>query len=415
MNIKFDKISVLDGATGTNLIKSGMPQGVCPEEWILDHPDVVENLQCDYINAGSDIIYAPTFGANSAVLSRFGHGDKVEDFNRRLIEISKSARQKCGKSVLIAQDLSPTGLFMKPFGDYTFEQIEDIYYEQALAGEKAGADLFVIETTISLAEAKAALSAVRRAAPEKPVFVTVTLEAAGRTISGNGLEACLLTLYCCGACAFGINCSQGPVEMNESIKAITKYSAVIPLIAKPNAGMPQDNGNGEKLYSLTADDFAAAAEDLIKGGVTVIGGCCGTNAEYIQKLRGLADSLKPQRAAHCDISRLVCNEKDVFELPDEITLPDAVNCSIDLADAIMDAEDNGDELIRIFIEKPEDLDYLIESAYLINMPLMLNAANFETLERALKLYIGRVILDPDADLTDEQKSLLISRYNPIIL
>lgn len=410
MNIPFDKLTLLDGAMGTNLIKIGMPQGVCPEAWILDNADVVENLQYDYIMSGADIIYAPTFGANSAVLARFGLENRVEDFNSRLIEITKRARTRAAKPALIAQDISPTGLFMKPFGDYTFDQIEQIYYEQAAVGEKSGVDLFVIETTISLAEAKAALSAVHRAAPTKPVLVTVTLEAADRTISGNGLDACLLTLHCAGAAAFGVNCSQGPVEMLNSMQKIEKYSGLLPIIAKPNAGIPTDGENGEKVYTLSPDDFAAAAKDLVKCGVRVLGGCCGTDAKYIEKLRALADAETVVAPPVCDISHLACNEKDVFEIPADAALPSPIACDADVADSIMDAEDDGAELLHVALENADAVEYLLENAYLINMPLVLNA-DFETLEDALRRYVGRAAISPDAPLTDEQRQYLMHKYN----
>ena len=229
---------LLDGATGTQLQKHGMPAGVCAEKWTLENPDVILAVQKEYVDAGSRVLYTPTFGANRVKLEANGLFNKVEDFNLRLAALSKEA---AGGRAWVAGDIAPTGLFLYPLGDTSFEELVEIYTEQAAALEKAGVDLFVIETMMTVAEARAAVLAVRSVS-RKPVFVSFTVNEQGKTLMGSDVAAVLQIMQGMGIAAFGLNCSTGPDAMAGQLKRLHEIARV-PLIAKPNAGVPEvENG-----------------------------------------------------------------------------------------------------------------------------------------------------------------------------
>lgn len=270
---------ILDGATGTELTKRGMPQGVCTERFVLEHPDVITALQQEYIAAGSDAVLAPTFGANRPTLERHGYASgEVEQVCRDLFAITKT--HAGGR--LIAGDMSPTGYLMKPFGDTSPETVYEIYREQAATLLKCGVDFFFIETMIAAAEARLAVRAVRDLDKQIPVFVSMTVNENGRTMYGDCLDAVLLTLIPYDIQGFGCNCSIGPDVIARALKPAAPIAKRygIPLIAKPNAGMPVTDENGT-LFPLQPADMAAAVDGFVGMGVGIFGGCCGTTPAHI--------------------------------------------------------------------------------------------------------------------------------------
>ena len=252
----FDQLSekellYLDGATGSNLMKRGMPSGVCPEKWILEHPDVLIGLQREYIEAGSNIIYAPTFTANRIKLEEYGLEGQIEEINQKLVELSKTAA--AGRA-LVAGDVTMTGRQLAPMGNMDFEELVEVYKEQIRLLSKAGADLIVVETMMSLQETRAALIAAKEVC-DLPVIATLTFEENGRTLFGTDAITAAITLEKLGAAAIGANCSTGPDKMVPLIRQIAEV-VEIPVIAKPNAGMPSLNELGETVYDMGPDDFA---------------------------------------------------------------------------------------------------------------------------------------------------------------
>ena len=238
---------LLDGATGTQLQQRGMPQGVCTETWVLEHPDALVDLQRAYVAAGSQILMAPTFGANRANLAHHGITGKTGEYNRALVELSRRA---AGGKALVAADLSPTGLFIPPFGDTSFDQLVDIYAEQATACHAAGADLFVLETTMTMPEARAAVLAVKSVS-DRPVWVSFTCDENGRTLSGTDVLAAMIVMQGMGVSAFGLNCSTGPAAMLVQRVRVTPDAAV-PRRAQPNAGLPQPEDGGIRVLYRTS-------------------------------------------------------------------------------------------------------------------------------------------------------------------
>ena len=251
---------LLDGSTGTSLMRCGMPNGACPESWVLEHPDAIQKIQRGYVDAGSDALYTPTFGANSPTLKR-NHLDGADRINRELAELT------VGRARLTGGDMSPTGLFIEPFGDATFDEVAGIYAEQASALDASGVDFFIVETNISLQEVRAAVTGIKQVS-SKPVFVTMTVDDNGRTLSGDRLDCCLVALAELGISAFGTNCSQGPDKMLELLRGLTQLSVSlgIPLIAKPNAGMPHESPDGSRHFDLDAESFAGVRARIPRVG-----------------------------------------------------------------------------------------------------------------------------------------------------
>ena len=275
-----NEIIILDGATGSFFVAAGMPQRVCVEEWILEHPQLLEQLQKDYIQAGSNIIYAPTFGANRIRLASLNKEGDIKRLNSEPVKLSKSI---AGKGALVAADISMTGMFLDPDDEIGFDKLVDVYTEQAQITAEAGADLFIVETMLSLKDTVAAVKGIRKAAPDLACMTTLTFEKNGRTIYGDKPEDVARVLYEEGADAVGANCSTGPADMLPIIEKMVE-SVKIPVIAKPNAGLPQPGPNGTVKYDLSEDGFAVDMVKMLEAGANILGGCCGTTPEYIRML-----------------------------------------------------------------------------------------------------------------------------------
>lgn len=284
---------ILDGATGTELAKRGMGPRDCTERFILDHPDVLTTLQREYIHAGSDAVLAPTFGANRPTLER--HGYRTEDAETVCRSLFQLAKEHTGNR-MVGGDLSPTGLLLTPYGDTDPESVYDIYRQQAQVLLDCGADFFFIETMISAAEARLAVRAVRDLSKDVPIFVSLTVSEKGRTMYGDAPAATLLTLIPYHIQGFGCNCSIGPDVIANALLPAAPFAKLygIPLIAKPNAGMPITDADGTH-YPLTPDDLAGTVEHLTGLGVGIFGGCCGTTPAHIEAIAKAARASETER------------------------------------------------------------------------------------------------------------------------
>ncbi|MDF2905907.1 MAG: homocysteine S-methyltransferase [Herbinix sp.] len=281
------KITVVDGATGSNLQKRGMPTGVCPEVWMLDNPQVLIDLQREFLEAGSDIIFAPTFTANRIKLSEYGLSDRIEEINCGLVELSQKAveeyRSRTGstRKIYIAADLTMTGEQIYPVGTMPFEELVEVYKEQLQYILPKGVDLVVVETMMSLQECRAALLAVKEVC-DLPVMISLTFNENRRTLYGTDPKTAVIVLQSMGADAVGINCSTGPDKMVEIILEMKEY-AYVPIMAKPNAGIPK-LVDGETLFPMNEVEFAEQMERLIDAGADMVGGCCGTTPGHMKQL-----------------------------------------------------------------------------------------------------------------------------------
>ena len=270
---------LLDGATGSYLRSAGMPVGVSPELWVLEHPEVLLELQRGYVEAGSMVVMAPTFSANRLGLKGFGLEGRLGELNAQLVALSKEA---AGGKALVAGDLSTMGRPLEPVGDMAYGEAYDVYREQMEVLAEAGADLLAVETLMGTDEALAALDAA--AGLDLPVLVAFSVEADGGVMFGGTAWEAAVMAQEMGASAVGVNCSVGPDQLESVIRAV-RAAAEIPVIAKPNAGLPVMDETGQAHYSMGPGEFARYTCILAEAGAGVLGGCCGTAPDYIRQLK----------------------------------------------------------------------------------------------------------------------------------
>lgn len=405
-----NRLIYLDGATGSNLMKRGMPGGVCPEKWILEHPDIFIGLQKEFVEAGSNIIYAPTFTANRIKLREYGLEGQIQEINTALVALSKEAAE--GKA-LVAGDITMTGRQLIPMGDMDFEELITIYKEQIKLIADAGADLLVVETMMSLQETRAALIAAKEVC-ELPVMATLTFESDGRTLYGTDGVTAAVTLEKLGACAVGANCSTGPDKMVELIQSISE-TVSIPVIAKPNAGMPSLNSDGETVYDMEAACFAGEMIKLVEAGASILGGCCGTTPEYIEKLVANTRDMQAVKKSKSGIRYLSSERKTLafgldspFMIVGERINPTGKKkLQAQLREGNLDMvlsfaeeqEECGAALLDVNMgmsginEKEMMLKVLDEVTVASNLPLSIDSSHVDVIEAALRRYPGRALIN----------------------
>lgn len=401
---------VLDGATGSELLRRGMPAGACTEQWVLQHPETLLELHRSYVDAGANVLLAPTFGANAVRLKAHGLTDSVADYNRRLVALT---RQAAGPSVLVAGDLAPTGTRILPFGHTSFERLVEVYTQQASALEEAGVDLYVVETMTAMAEARAAMLAIRSVS-QKPVLVTFTCDENGRTPYGTDVMAALIVMQGMGASAFGINCSEGPAVVLEQLQRLTPY-ATIPLIAKPSAGLPDAQGR----YPFGPEDFTAAVPALAQAGVRLFGGCCGAGPHVIAALRKAVDQVDFSAFTPPDQDPDVipcASETEARFITPDVDVGKTIECTPDLLEDILEAEEDCPQgALKIAILEEDDLALFAENQYAVKDALCLWSDVPELLEQALRLYQGRAFWDGTGELESAFLDQMRKKYGLILL
>ena len=412
---------ILDGATGTELQKRGMPAGVCPELWCIENPSVIASVHGDYARAGSDVVYTCTFGANRFKLGEYGDRD-ARSVNRRLALIAKEALR--GKA-LIAGDIGPTGHFIQPFGEVDFEEAVAAFKEQVLGLLEGGVDCFVIETMMDIQEARAALIAVKESC-DLFTMVTMTFERDGRTLNGTDPLTALTTLQALGADAVGCNCSTGPDDMVRFIGAMKPY-AKIPLIAKPNAGLPKTAG-GTTVYDMDAAEFASRAVALIAAGAGILGGCCGTTPQHLAALRKAVSRKKPTPPLRKSLAALSSARRTLLLEPGRplAVIGEGINPTGRKAlqeelregktalarQMARDQEAAGAALLDVNVGVPGiDQEKAMQEVVLAlsavtELPLVIDSAKAEPIERALRVYPGRALINSISGEKDKLKKLL---------
>lgn len=406
------KILVLDGATGTNLLRAGMPIGECPEKWILENPEVLVQLQMDYINAGSNIVYAPTFSGNRIKLEEYGLEENLAEINKKLVALSKEAVAKTGYRAYVAGNLTMTGRQLYPIGVMQLEELIDVYKEQITYLVEAGVDLLVIETMMSLAEARAALIAAKETC-DLPVVVSLTYNEDGRTLYGTNPETAVVVLQSLGADAIGVNCSTGPEEMIPLVEAMVKY-ANVPIMAKPNAGMPE-LVDGETIYAMTPEEFAECGRKLVVAGASMIGGCCGTTKEHITALAQTVRLLEVPEISDKK-RRLLASERQMLEIDIDgnfLVIGERINPTgkkmlqqqlregnLDLVIQMAEEqEEKGASILDINvgmngIDEDEMMQKVIyEVTSTVNLPLCIDSSHVDVIEHALRIYPGRALIN----------------------
>ncbi len=403
------RIVFFDGATGTNLQKAGMPNGVCPEKWITDHRNVMLQLQKDYVSAGTDILLAPTFGANRIKLAEYGLADEIVPLTKELVGISEEAAE--GKA-LVAGDMTMTGRSLEPVGDMTFDELVDVYREQAELLLEAGVDLYIVETMMSLQETRAAVIAIREVTEELPILASMTFEPGGTSLFGATPESAAVVLAALGADCVGMNCSTGPSDMIPILRRM-KEVVFVPVFAKPNAGLPK-LVDGVTVYDMEPEEFTELCVELVKTGANIIGGCCGTTPAHIKALYDRVHDMEVPRIR--DKYPVVASVRRICELsPDrpfqvvgerinptgKKKLQESLRAgSFDIVtDFAKSQEADGAAILDVNMgtngvdEKQCMLTAIEELGYVTDLPLCLDSSSPEVLEAALKAYQGRALLN----------------------
>lgn len=416
MQFTDNKIIYLDGATGSNLVKAGMPSGVCPEKWILEHKNIMLDLQKQYVQAGTDILLAPTFTANRIKLAEYGLENNMEAMIHELVAISKeAAKSSSDRAVYVAGDLTMTGEQLRPMGKMELETLIDVYKEQIKYLVDAGVDLLIVETMMSLAETRAALIAAKEIC-DLPIMVSFTFEPGGRMLFGTDAKTAAVVAESLGACAIGINCSMGPAGMKDIVSDIASVTT-IPVIAKPNAGLPSLDENGKTCYSMDAESFGKEMTVLVESGATILGGCCGTTPEHISNIvNTFGKEIKTKLSRRPEGVRYLSSERMTVEFGMDgnfMVVGERINptgkkaLQAELREGNMDRvlqfaqeqEACGAQILDINMgmsgidEKTMMLRAIEEVSQVTNLPLSLDSSYVEVLESALRNYPGRALIN----------------------
>lgn len=399
---------ICDGAMGTLLIENGLKAGELPEMWNIEHPDILYKIHKQYVDAGADIISANTFGANRLKLDGTGHS--VEEIITEGVNIAKKATQQADRDVYVALDMSTTGKLLEPYGDLPFDEAYDIFKQQAIAGEKAGADLVLLETMGDLYEIKAATLAIKENT-ELPLIVSMIFNEKGQLLTGADVKTAVFTLEGLGVDMIGLNCGLGPKEMLEHVKEAVKYSST-PILVNPNAGLPECV-NGVTSYKVGAEEFSDDMEKIAKLGVYCVGGCCGTTPEHIkrtaEKCKKIAVS--PVKQKHFTVVTSYSKTTLIGEKP--VIVGERINptgkkklkaalvennMDYIVSEAVAQADKKADVLdVNVGlpeIDEPKMLVSAIKTVQgVLNIPLQIDTSDFEAMEKALRIYNGKALIN----------------------
>ena len=404
-----EEFLVFDGAMGTMLQEAGLKAGELPELLNFSHPETVTAIHRAYVGAGADVISANTFGANAYKL---GDAARVEDVFAAAIACARKSGAR-----YVAADIGPIGALLKPLGTMDFDEAYDLFAQQARAAQAAGADLFVVETMTDLLEAKVAVLACLECT-ELPVVATMTFGEDGCTFLGTSPEICAMTLSALGVQAVGINCSLGPKEILPFAQRLCRVvPAGMPVFVKPNAGLPNLDGS----YDITPAEFAAEMAAYLPTGISMLGGCCGSEPESIRLLKELTQDKTPAAKTPIVRSRL-CTPVRCVEVNGITVVGERINptgkkrlqqalregdSAYACAQAVAQAE-AGAELLDVNaglpdIDEPATLEMLVrELQSITDLPLQLDSSNKDALARALRIYNGKPIVN---SVNGEQKVL----------
>lgn len=424
---------ILDGATGSNLQKAGMPTGVCPELWIMEHEEALIRLQEEYVKAGTDILYAPTFSGNREKLKEYGLSDRTEEINKRLVAISKKAAKD---RALVAGDMTMTGVALEPVGPMKLEELIDIYKEQARCLFEAGVDLFVVETMMSLAETRAAVIAIREVC-DLPVMASMTFQEDGRTLYGTDPVTAVVVLQSIGADVIGVNCSTGPEQMLPVVRKMKEY-ADVPLLVKPNAGLPE-LVEGETIYPMSAEEFASFGPAFVEAGAGLLGGCCGTTPEHIAQLAGHVRGLATVPPENRHPIMLASERKSQEILPDGpfLIIGERINPTgkkrlqqelregrLDLVEEMAEEQEElGAHILDINMgtngidEKEMMLKAIQKVSMVSDLPLCIDTSYVEVMEAALRAYPGRALVNSVSMEKEKVEKLLplVRKYGAMFI
>ena len=421
-------VVIVDGGMGALLQANGLMGGELPELWNLTHPEVLLKIQSDYVNAGCDILTANMFGANRLKLEKTGH--TVQEVVSQALKLAHTAS---GGKAAVALDIGPSGKLLKPFGDLAFDDAYELFKEEIIAG-RDNADLVIIETMSDAYEAKAALLAAKENC-DLPIIVTCTFDSTGKLLTGSNIPAALLLAESLGADAVGINCSLGPEQMESFVDEMLTLTN-LPIVINPNAGLPV-SVNGETSYPVGPEEFYAYMERFAEKGAAILGGCCGTTPEHI---RLLAERLKnkPVKERHIEKKTVVSSYTHTVTFGARpILIGERINPTGKprLKQALREGDleylcregiaqtEHGADILDVNVGLPElDEPAVMERAIInlqsvTNTPLQIDTSNVEAMERALRIYNGKPLVN---SVNGKEESLhtvlpLVKKYGAAVV
>lgn len=395
-----------DGAMGTAVQNRGLKLGEVPELFNITHPEIIEEIHREYLQAGSHFITTNTFGANKYKIE--GKGYSVDQVISKAVEIAKAAKEDFPEAC-IALDIGPSGKVLKPIGDVAFEEVYEIFKEQVIAGEKAGCDVILCETFTDLYELKAAVLAAKENT-SLPIFCTMSFEENGRTFFGTSIESMILTLEGLGVSALGVNCSLGPNQLKGIVKRMTELSH-IPVMVQPNAGLPVMEGENVH-YDITAEEFAEIMKEFAEDGVSILGGCCGTTPEYIQKTVDKTKEIPYELPVREKVTG-ICSSSEVVYFDDVVVIGERLNptgkkmlqqalrnndMDYILREAITQQEQGAHVLdVNMGLPDIDEVEMLkqavMEVQGIVSLPLQIDSSNVAALEAAVRIYNGKPLIN----------------------
>lgn len=418
-----------DGATGTMLQDMGLASGELPETWNLTHPDEVQSYMEAYLKAGSTIINTNTFGLN-----RIKFGKDTQRITKKAVEIAKAARDAINPYAFVALDIGPTGKLLAPMGDLAFEEAVSIFGEVIQAGAQAGADLVLIETMNDSYESKAAVLAAKENC-DLPVCITNTYDESGTLMTGATVESMVAMLEGLGVDALGVNCGVGPIQMKGVIQRLIDASS-LPIIVNPNAGLPSQI-HGRTVYDLKAEMFASTMAEIADMGVQVMGGCCGTTPEYIERMIHMVKQ-KPFQTNTKKNRSVISSGSQVVEIgPKPVIIGERINPTGKkrFKQALRDhdinyilgvglkQEEDGAMVLDVNVGLP-DIDepsmmceVMTNLQSITSLPLQIDTSDPIALEKALRLYNGKPMIN---SVNGKQENMdvifpLVKKYGGVIV
>ena len=424
-------IVILDGGTGTLLQKAGLPLGELPERWNLTHADVVADIHRAYYEAGSNLVCTNTFGANALKFSE----RELDEIIRAAIENARkgAALSKGGQLKYVALDIGPCGKLLKPYGDLAFEDAVELFAKTVRLGVKYGADCILIETMGDSYETKAAVLAAKENSC-LPVLVSCAYGADGKLMTGASPAAMVAMLEGLGVDAVGVNCSVGPKQMQAVVDELLGRTS-LPVLVKPNAGLPTVK-DGKTVYDVDEKEFSSLVAEFVKKGARLVGGCCGTTPEYIQKVAAAVANSKPapiQEKTHTCVSSYT-HAVD-FDRP--ILIGERINptgkkrfkqalIERDVAYILSEGiaqQEKGAHILDVNVGIP-DLDektelprYIEELQAVINLPLQIDTSDPVAMERAMRLYNGKPLVNSVNGKKESMAQIfpLVKKYGGVVI
>ena len=426
------RIGFFDGAMGSILLQNGLGAGELPELWNLQRPELIEQIHREYLAAGADITKANTFGANAVKLRGCGHS--VQEIVEAGISHARRAVRDCGREAFVALDVGPTGKLLRPLGDLSFEEAYDAFKEAVQCGEKAGADLILIETMSDTYEAKAALLAAKENT-SLPVFVTMIFDEKGKLLTGGDIAAAVAMLEGLGADAIGFNCGLGPEQMHSLFPQLLDCCS-IPMIVNPNAGLPR-SVDGRTVFDVGPEDFAEVMEKLVREGAWLAGGCCGTTPAHIAAVVEHCKDLSPvplqmkERTVISSYSKAVCFGKRPLLIGERINPTGKSRFKQALRENDLDyilregiaQQQAGAHILDVNVGLPEIDETAMmcravtEIQSVIDLPLQIDTSNADTMEQAMRLYNGKPLINSVNGKQESMHSIfpLVKKYGGVVI